>query len=69
MIMFKYGVNMPKITDDTEFCAVVPDGTDGTSEEWFMASDDTEFVSELGKCLKGRPLLALFREVPIEIKG
>lgn len=69
MILFKYGINMPKITDDTEFCAVVPDGTAGTSEEWFVASDDVDFVSELGKCLKGRPLLSLFREVEIEIKG
>ena len=69
MILVKYSINMPKIVDDTEFCAIVPDGTDGTTEEWFLASDDAEFVEELGKCLKGRALLSLYREVPIEIKG
>lgn len=69
MIMFKYAINMPKIEDETEFCAIVPAEKDGTTEEWFIASDNTEFVEELGKCLKGRPMLSLFREVQIEIKG
>lgn len=69
MILFKYAINMPKIEEETEFCAIVPSGNDGTTDEWFIASDNTEFVEELGKCLKGRPMLSLFREVPIEIKG
>lgn len=68
MILYKYSLDMPKIVDDTEFCAIVPT-EDGTTEEWFMASDGDEFVEELGKCLKGRPMLSLFREVKIEIKG
>lgn len=68
MIWVKYSLDMPKIVEDTEFCAIVP-SEEGTAEEWFMASDGDEFVEELGKCLKGRPLLSLFREVKIDIKG
>lgn len=60
---------MPKIEEDTEFCVIVPSENDGTTEEWFIASDNEEFVEELRKCLKGRPMLSLFREVQIELKG
>ena len=69
MIIYKYGVKMPPVSQPTEFCAVVAAGSDGTAEEWFLVDEDDDFVQELGKVLKGRPLLSLFREVEIEIKG
>lgn len=68
MILVKYGFDMPKIEEGTEFCAVF-EGKDGKpTEEWFVADDKEHFAEELKRVLGGRFLLGLYREVPFEIK-